>query len=147
MRVGELVRSKGGDVVTIRPDSTVGRAVRLLMDHRIGGLPVVNAEGAPVGFVAERDIVRALDIARAGVHDVPIERIMRRPPPTCSVDDSLNDVMTRMTRERLRHLVVLERDRLAGVLSVGDLVHHRLRELEIEAGVLRDYVAARRAAP
>lgn len=147
MRVGELVRSKGGDVVTIGPGASVGRAVRLLMDHRIGGLPVVGSEGPPVGFVAERDIVRALDIARGGVHDVPIERIMRRPPPTCSVTDELKDVMTRMTRDRLRHLVVLEGDRLAGVLSVGDLVHHRLQELEIEAGVLRDYVAARRASP
>ena len=147
MRVGELVRRKGGDVVTIRPDATVGRAVRLLIDHRIGGLPVVAFEGAPIGFVAERDVVRALDIARAGVHEVPIERIMRRPPPTCSVNDPLNEVMTRMTRDRLRHLVVLEGERLAGVLSVGDLVHYRLRELEMEAGVLRDYVAARRASP
>jgi predicted transcriptional regulator len=70
---------------------------------------------------------------------------MRRPVPVCSADDSLRDVMARMTRDRLRHLVVLDGDSVTSVISVGDLVKHRLEQLETETGVLRDYVAAYRA--
>lgn len=145
MRVGDLLKAKEGTLITVRSDANVGRATRLLIDHRIGGLPVLDDERELIGFVAERDIVRALDIARAGAADVPVHRIMQRPAPVCSVEDSLHDVMSRMTQGRLRHLVVLDGRRIAGVLSVGDLVYHRLRELETERGVLRDYVAAQRA--
>jgi signal-transduction protein with cAMP-binding, CBS, and nucleotidyltransferase domain len=75
----------------------------------------------------------------------PVERIMQR-PPICRAEDTLHEVMSRMTRERLRHLVVVDEGRTIGVISVGDLVKYRLEELELEAGTLRDYVAAQRAA-
>lgn len=144
MRVRELVKSKGPGAITVRPDADLGTAARLLMQHHIGGLPVVRDDGTLVGFLAERDIVRAVDRSSASVRHFPAERIMR-PPPTCTADDSLRDVMARMTRDRLRHLIVVEDATIAGVVSVGDVVKHRLEELETETGVLRDYVAAGRA--
>jgi CBS domain-containing protein len=132
-------------VITVPAGSEVRTAVRLIMDQGIGGLPVVSAAGAVVGFIAERDIVAALHRKAAGVVGLTVDEIMRRPAPMCTGDDPLDQVMARMTRERLRHLVVLEDGALSGVISVGDLVRHRLEQLETEAGVLRDYVAAQRA--
>jgi CBS domain-containing protein len=145
MRVRELLGRKPEPVVTIGIDEELGAAVRLLMRERIGGLPVVDPGGAVVGFVAERDVVAALDEHGPRVAHLPLRRVMRRPAPVCGVDDTLHGAMERMSRERLRHVVVLDGDRIAGLVSVGDLVKHRLNELELEAGVLRDYVAAQRA--
>lgn len=146
MRVRELLRHKSGNVITIRPDTSVGEATRLLMQHGIGGLPVVAPGGSVAGLLSERDVVRAVHQSTGTeVGGVPVERVMQRPAPTCSGDASLHDIMREMTRERHRHLVVLEGAQIAGVVSVGDLVKHRLEQLELETGVLRDYVAAQRA--
>jgi CBS domain-containing protein len=142
--VRELLQEKVSTVITIRPDTDVGAAARLLFQHNIGGLPVVS-KGRVLGFVSERDIVRAVDENRESIRQLKAEQIMKRPPPVCSANDSLLDVMGRMTRHRLRHLIVLDDDAIAGVISVGDLVKHRLEQLETETVVLRDYVAARRA--
>jgi CBS domain-containing protein len=144
MSVRELLKQKRMDVVSVESTQSVAEAARLLMEHGIGGLPVVDG-GSLLGFVSEREIVHAVDGQSTNVRDVSIASIMRRPAPVCSQDDPIREVMKRMTRERLRHLVVMDGDRLAGVLSVGDLVKHRLDQLETEAGVLRDYVAAQRA--
>jgi len=116
------------------------------MKHLVGGLPVVAEDGAVTGFIAERDIVVALDGTAGSVRDLLVDDVMRRPAPTCSADDTLHEVVARMTRERLRHIAVLDGGRLAGVVSVGDMVKHRLEELQTETGVLRDYVAAQRPA-
>lgn len=145
MHVRELLKKKGSGVIAVQAGTDVGTAARLLMQHTIGGLPVVASSGSVVGFVAERDVVRAVDQSGEGIRHLPVEQVMRRPAPTCSGDDSLQEVMARMTRERLRHLVVVDGDRSVGVISVGDLVKHRLEQLETETGVLRDYVAAQRA--
>jgi CBS domain-containing protein len=145
MQVRELLRRKSGAVVTVRPTDQVSTAARLLMQHNVGGLPVVAEDGSLRGFVSERDIVRGVHAVGYGLTQLSVERIMSRPAPTCSADDPLQEVMSRMTRDRLRHLIVLEHDRLTGVISVGDLVKHRLEQLETEANVLRDYVSAQRA--
>jgi CBS domain-containing protein len=144
MRVGQLLKGKA-PVITMEPLTPVSTAVRLIMQHGIGGLPVVGPGGRVIGFVAEREIVGALDEHPEPIGALPVEHIMRRPAPVCSADDSLETIMQRLTRERMRHLVVMDGDRILGVVSVGDLVKHRLEQLELEAGVLRDYVAAQRA--
>ena len=146
MSVRELLRKKPTGVISIESEASVADAARLLMDREIGGLPVVDEEGAKLlGFVSEREIVDAVDGHSSGIRDLRVASIMRRPAPVCSGDDGIRDVMERMTRGRLRHLVVLDHDRVAGVISVGDLVKDRLEQLETETGVLRDYVAAQRA--
>ena len=145
MRVRELLHRKSAQVITITPSTSLGEAARLFLEHRIGGVPVVTKEGELVGFVAEREFVTAVDQTNASIRRREVEIFMRSPAPTCAADDSLQDVMTRMTNHRLRHLVVIDEGRIAGVISVGDLVKFRLDELETETGVLRDYVAAHRA--
>lgn len=143
MHVGDLLRSKGATVVSVEPEARVSTALRLLMEHRIGALPVLE-HGRLAGLVGERDIIRALDQRHDDIRGLPVSGVMQR-AVTCRIDDDLRDVMGRMTRERLRHLVVLQGGAVAGMISVGDIVKHRLEELELEAGVLRDYVAAQRA--
>lgn len=143
--VSALLQAKPTKVITIPTQEDLGQAAYLLMKHNIGGLPVVDESGSPVGFLAERDIVRALEDDPEGAGRLPVREAMRRPAPVCRADDELRKVMSRMTRERLRHLVVMADDGIVGVISVGDLVKHRLEQLETETGVLRDYVAAQRA--
>lgn len=146
MRVRDVLGHKSqGEVISVPPTADVATAARLLMEHTIGGLPVVRPDGQLVGFISERDIVRALHRGFESVRQLPVEVVMRRPAPSCSADDPLPEVMGRMNRERLRHVVVQDGDRVVGILSVGDLVKQRLGELELETGVLRDYVMARRA--
>jgi CBS domain-containing protein len=145
MRVREILAKKSSRVITVESHAELNTAVRLMMQHEIGGLPVVAHGTTPIGFIAERDVVDALDRYDGPIGHLRVEGVMR-PLPACGPDDSLTDVMARMTRQRLRHLVVLEQSRLVGVISVGDLVRQRMEQLEVEAGVLRDYVAAHRAA-
>ncbi len=145
MRVGGLLKQKEALVVTIREHETVAQAARLLIEHNIGALPVTDSKGAPVGLISERDLVQALESEEGEVRSLSASRVMRAPAPSCGEDATVREVMGRMTRDRLRHLIVVTDEELVGVISVGDLVKHRLEELETETGVLRDYVAAQRA--
>jgi CBS domain-containing protein len=145
MLVRDLVQQKGTSAITVSAGSALSTAVHLIMHRGIGGLPVVGSDGAVVGFVAERDIVSALERGRNTDLELRVDDVMRRPAPVCEAGETLQDVMVRMSRDRLRHLAVLDGGRLIGVISVGDLVKHRLEQLETEAGVLRDYVVAQRA--
>ncbi|HEX6308415.1 MAG TPA: CBS domain-containing protein [Longimicrobiales bacterium] len=144
MLVRDLLQKKPPLLVTIETTEHVGAAARLLIERGVGGLVVVDERGRLAGFVGERDIVDTLYRRPGDVRQLAIAQVMRR-PPTCQPDDRVNDVMARMTDERLRHLVVVEGGAPVGVISIGDLVRQRVMELEMETGVLRDYVAARRA--
>ena len=145
MRVRDLIRAKADKVITVQAKDDLSTAIGLLMRHNIGGLPVLADDGSVVGILAERDVVRAghetpFAFGSRRVHD------LMRPAPTCEADDAIADAMHRMTAQRQRHFLVLDQGKLVGVLSVGDLLKDRLRQLETEADVLRDYVAAQRAA-
>lgn len=145
MRVRDLLARKPSKLVTVEPNAHIGTAISLLMAHNVGGLPVMSANGNLLGYIAERDIVRAVRLHGGTFHDLRVEQIMQ-PAPVCDADDTVEEVMLRMTMERLRHLVARDGNRIVGVISVGDIVRLRLEELETERGVLRDYVAAHRAA-
>jgi CBS domain-containing protein len=144
MSVRDLLKRKESKLITVEPATPLREVARLMMKHRIGGVPVVGVNGTAIGFVAEREIVRAVDEMGDRVKDAAAEKVMR-PPPTCTPEDTMHEAMTRMTRERVRHLVVVEGGRPIDVISVGDMVKHRVEQLETEASVLRDYVAAQRA--
>jgi CBS domain-containing protein len=144
MRVRDLLGQKPASLITVESKANLDTAVRLLMSNNIGSLPVVASDGAPVGLISERDVVRAVQRHRGDVHEVRVQDIMRE-APLCDANDSLEEVMRRMTAERLRHVIVRDDGRIVGVISVGDIVKHRLEQLETETGVLRDYVAAQRA--
>jgi len=145
MSVRQILKNKPSGVVSVGPWSSTTTAARRIIEHGVGGLPVVDSQGALLGFISERDLVRAMDGEPREVAELSVSSLMRRPAPVCAIDDSIRDVMTRMTKERLRHLVVLDQGAIAGVISVGDIVKQRLEQLEMEAGVLRDYVAGQRA--
>ena len=144
MRVRDLISDKSDTVITVQAKDELSTAIHLLMRHNIGGLPVLGNDGHVVGILAERDVVRAAYEKPAALASLRVRDVMR-PAPTCDIDDSIDDAMHRMTAQRQRHFLVLDGGKLVGVLSVGDLVKNRLRQLETEAGVLRDYVAAQRA--
>jgi CBS domain-containing protein len=145
MRVRDLINAKADTVITVQARDDLSTAIQLLMRHNIGGLPVLANDGSVVGIVAERDVVRAIYYKPSAFGSIRVQDVMR-PPPTCDADDSIADAMRSMTEQRQRHFLVLDEGKLVGVLSVGDLLKDRLRQLENEAGVLRDYIAAQRAA-
>ena len=144
MRVEDLLRRKAGTVITDREADTLATAVHRLIEHGVGGVAVVNDAGSLTGFVSERDVVDVLNRYSGDVRNLHVANARRR-PAVCALDDNVTDVMQRMTSERLRHFVAVDEDRPVGVISVGDIVKQRLLELELETGVLRDYVAGQRA--
>lgn len=138
MRVEDLLQSKGRVVETIRPDAKVLMAVHRLRMQNIGAL-VVSLDGERVeGVLSERDVVRGLTRHGTDLLDMEVVAVMSRGVPVCAPGDSLTSVMSQMTRTRNRHLPVVEDGRLCGVVSVGDVVKHRLEEMELETNVLRD---------
>lgn len=133
----------GQRVITVSPQEEVAKAVRLLFIYSIGGMPVVAPDGAVVGFIGERDIVKMMNGHLGPIRHMPVQDVMG-PAAFCDADDTVETVMHRMTSERVRHLVVRENGRVLGVVSVGDMVKYRLSQLELETAVLRDYLAAQR---
>lgn len=142
MKVASILKAKTTRVVTTPPEASVATSVRKLRDEHIGAL-VVSEDGAAVlGLITERDIVHALADRGPSVLDLPVSLVMTRTPVSCTPDDDIRTVMNRMTRLRVRHLPVIVAGRLHGIVSIGDVVKHRLDELELEAAVLRDaYIA------
>jgi CBS domain-containing protein len=144
VRVRDLLERKPAKVYTVDPSAHVDVAISQMMAHDVGGLPVVSPDNKLVGFVSERDIVRAVRLHAGTFYELRVHDVMRH-AATCEASDRVMEVMRRMTAERLRHLVVRDEDEIVGVISVGDIVKDRLEQLETETGVLRDYVAAQRA--
>jgi CBS domain-containing protein len=142
--VRELISHRTRTLITVGPQVDVGTAIRLFFTHSIGGLPVVSHDGTVVGFVSERDVVRAVNGHMGPIRNMLVQEVMR-PAPFCDADDTVESVMKQMTAQRLRHLVVRDGGRPIGVVSVGDMVKYQLEQLESERAVLRDYVAAQRA--
>jgi CBS domain-containing protein len=140
MIVAHILASKGRDVATTTPDKTISAAVAELSARKIGALVVVE-RGRLAGIVSERDIVKAIGLRGAGILDDPVSSIMTRDVVTCRESDTINGVMTRMTRRRFRHMPVVEDGDLVGIISIGDVVKVRIEEVEHEADELRTYIA------
>lgn len=144
MKVETILKGKGREVETTTPDADVTLVIHKLATLGIGAL-VVTPDGHTVeGTVSERDIVRGLRRHGAALLDLRARDVMSRQVPTCSPDDLIQRVMADMTRTRHRHVPVLDGDgHLCGIVSIGDLVKHRLDEMEMETNVLRDAYIAR----
>jgi CBS domain-containing protein len=132
---------KGHEVVTVGPTATVAETVELLADHRIGAAIVTDRTGRILGIISERDIVAALAESGADALAREVRSVMTEKVVTCSERDTLNVVMTRMTRGRFRHLPVVENGRMVGVISIGDVVKRRIEDVEREAEEMRIYIA------
>jgi CBS domain-containing protein len=143
MSIKAILKRKGKEVITTSPATSVKRAAELMREKNIAALMVVEGH-AIRGIVTERDIVRSLVRHGADVLSKAVSEIMTEKLITGSPDDSVKHVMGVMTRHRIRHFPILENGRLEGLISIGDVVRHRLDDLELEANVLRDaYIAAR----
>ncbi|SHF30276.1 CBS domain-containing protein [Kaistia soli DSM 19436] len=141
MTVAAILAHKGRNVLTVSRDMSVAEVVALLAERRIGAVVVVDDVRHILGIVSERDVVRML--AHAGFEGLAanVASIMTAKVITCSDQDTINDVMERMTHGRFRHLPVVEDGRLAGIISIGDVVKARIEQVEREADEMRTYIA------
>ena len=141
MRISDVIRSKGDLVVTVRSDDTVETLLQRLEEHRIGAVVVSDDEGATVaGIVSERDVVRRLHAVGADVLGEPVSAIMTAAVQTCSPDDELETLARQMTDHRVRHVPVVVDGRLRAIVSIGDIVKHRIDELQGERDQLVGYI-------
>lgn len=142
MSVAQILAEKGTAVTTIEADKSIGEAVALLTEHRIGAVVVVDASGAVQGILSERDVVRA--VGQHGTEGLkqPISERMTRKVATCTRTAVLHELMAMMTQGKFRHVPVVENGQLGGMVSIGDIVKHRLAEMEAESQALKDYIGA-----
>jgi CBS domain-containing protein len=138
MSISDVLRSKGPKVVKVRTTDTVQAAVRRLADERIGAVVVEDAWMRPTGIFSERDFVNAVAEHGALALTFQVERLMSAPIVTCRPADGVETAMAAMTMAKIRHLPVVDGDKLVGIVSIGDLVKHRLDEKALEANVLLD---------
>jgi CBS domain-containing protein len=143
MTIESILRRKGTDVTTIAPDATIKRAADWLRAKNIGAL-VVTRDNAVLGLISEREIVHAFSRHGEAAGSMPVKDVMQYGVTTVSPDESVNRVMNLMTHHRVRHLPVLSGGKLAGIVSIGDVVKYRLEDLELETNLLRDVYTAGR---
>jgi CBS domain-containing protein len=142
MSVQDILKTKGAKVVTVEPTALVSVAARRLRLEHIGAL-VVSSDGSSIeGIISERDIVYGLIDHGAEVLDKPVSELMTRHPFTCSPQAGVKEAMRLMAMKRIRHLPVVKDGKLAGIISIGDVMKNRLDELELEGHVLHDYIVA-----
>ncbi len=144
MRVSEILKIKGTEVKTIDPAATIATFAERLKVDQVGAMVVLDAAGAVRGIISERDVARGLTEFGADLPRIRVADLMTRSVVTCQPDDSLAAVAKVMTVRRIRHLPVVVDNGLVGVISIGDVLKHRLDEVQLEANVLREFALARK---
>jgi CBS domain-containing protein len=140
MTVSRIISAKGRDVSTVQPHRTLAQVAATLVERKIGAVVVTGADGGIKGILSERDIVRAVAKAGASALEEPVSRHMTQHVVTCHESDLIVEVMEEMTRGRFRHMPVVNDGKLAGIISIGDVVKHRIAETEAESQLMRDYI-------
>ena len=140
MTVSIILAAKGRDVVSVEPSAALSSVVALLAERRIGAALVRGVDRRIAGIVSERDIVRALAERGAGALDEPVSRIMTRKVWTCTANETVAGIMERMTEGKFRHVPVVEQGQVVGIISIGDVVKHRLQEMERDSAAMHDYI-------
>jgi len=143
MNVAAILSAKGNTVEVVGPDTPMTVAVHRMSMRGIGSLVVTGPDDELIGVVGERDVVRAIDHHGARFEELRVRDVVNQSVATCAVNDDLSEVMRRMTATRSRHMPVLEDSKVVGLISIGDVVKHRLGELELETHVLRDVYLSR----
>ena len=139
MTIGAILQNKGPEVLSTRADASVRDAVTLLAERRIGALPVLEDDRV-LGVISERDVVYCLQSDGPEVLDWPVSRVMTAPAITVTRDVSVLGALSQMSQRRIRHLPVVENERLIGIVSIGDLVKFRIDRIEEEAQAMRAYI-------
>ncbi|MBK8732866.1 MAG: CBS domain-containing protein [Actinomycetales bacterium] len=140
MRISDVLRNKGGGVVTIRPDDTVAHLLSVLSEHGIGALVVSEDGKAVAGIVSGRDVVRHLHRSGADVLGSAVSAIMTSEVHTCEGGDEVEGLAQMMTDRRIRHVPVVQDGELTAIVSIGDVVKHRINALQSERDHLKDYI-------
>lgn len=140
MRIADVLNGKGAQVTTVTPHTAVAEVLRLIAEQNLGALPVVDADRL-VGIVSERDVVRRLHERGTDLLSVTVAEIMTSDVVTCEPNDGVGELAKIMTDRRVRHLPVVVNGRLAGIVSIGDLVKARIDMLEQEREQLESYIA------
>ena len=140
MTVSIILAGKGRDVLTIEPNATLADAVNLLAEKRIGALVILGADRRIVGILSERDIVRALAERGSAALGEPVSQSMTRKVSTCTENETVASIMERMTEGKFRHVPVVDQGQVVGIISIGDVVKHRLHEMERDSAAMRDYI-------
>ena len=141
MHIAAVLKRKGSTIITAYPEDRVDEVARKLAQHRIGAVLVMKGDGVPAGILSERDIVRAVAADGAAALERPVSDLMTRELVTGRPSDTVSQIMVVMTERRIRHLPIVEEDRLVGLVSIGDVVKARLDDAELEVESLRGYVA------
>lgn len=139
MTIAAILERKGGELVQVECDTPVREALRLLSEHKIGSLPVTR-QGQVEGIMSERDIVYCLAREGDGILDWTVDKVMTAPAITVTSDVPVLTALSTMSHRRIRHLPVVDGDRLIGLVSIGDLVAYRIARIEAEAEAMRAYI-------
>ncbi len=142
MKVEEILRSKGAEVFAVAATEPISHAVDVLGERSIGAVLVTDGGENVAGILSERDIVRMLRTRGADVLTAPVSSCMTKEVFTCTPETSVDELMTEMTRKRIRHMPVLRNGALAGVVSIGDVVKRKIEQTEHEAAALKEYIAS-----
>jgi CBS domain-containing protein len=140
MTVAAILAAKGRDVLTIEPSASLAAAATLLAEKRIGAVPILGADRHVVGILSERDIVRAIGERGADVLGEPVSVAMTRKVSTCNETELISSIMERMSAGKFRHMPVVDQGQPVGMISIGDVVKHRLQAMERDSVAMRDYI-------
>nr|WP_241736139.1 CBS domain-containing protein [Caulobacter sp. RHG1] len=140
--VSQILKTKGDLVFTASPQETVGAAAALLHTRKVGAMVVIDEQEAVVGILSERDVVRVIAKEGAGALTKPIASCMTVNVVFAQPDETVDALLERMTDRRIRHLPVVRGERLAGIISIGDLVKYKISETQAEADGLKAYISA-----
>jgi CBS domain-containing protein len=141
MLIAQILAGKGREVVRTRPDATIAEVAKLLKARRIGAVVVTDDDGDLCGIISERDLARGLADHGADLLQMRVRDLMTTEVSTCAPDDGIDRLMQQMTEGRFRHLPVMQDGKMIGIISIGDVVKHRLQELEAETHLLHDYIS------
>lgn len=142
MNISGILNTKGGDVFATVPSATLAEASKLLTERGVGALLVIDENGTLRGILSERDIVRTIAAKGAMALEMLVSAVMTADLVTITGSETVQDAMSKMTGRRIRHLPVVENGDLKGMISIGDVVKHRIEEVESEASTLRAYIAS-----
>ena len=140
MLVADLLKSKGNRLVSVPPDFTVAEVASLLRKERIGAALVKSDENPILGIISERDIVSGLDEHGQSVTEMPCSELMSSPVQTCTTHTATEDLMKQMLSKKIRHLPVVEKNELLGIVSIGDVVNSVVSELERTKDILEQQI-------
>ncbi|EGL55853.1 CBS domain-containing protein [Methylophaga thalassica] len=140
MKVRSITKNKGKPVIGLSPKDSLDKAVAMLMEHRIGSLIITEANGTMVGILSERDILKILDTHPEQWNQMLVNDAMTPNPYTCEPDNTLEEVMNKMVEHNIRHLPVVYKGKLEGMLSITDIVEELLKKAKFENKLLKNYI-------